>query len=160
MKGTMICQDCNQEEAAVVFTQIKGDAKQVYHLCKACADKRCGTAGPQTDADLACSEAQLVWPLEPGDEDLVCSMCGRSFAEFKRRGRFGCATCYAAFGDELGPIMKRIHGADRHRFERPDSCVSRQERMAALKENLRDAVADEAFEEAARLRDQIEKMAP
>jgi protein arginine kinase activator len=156
----MTCQDCNQEEAAVVFTQIKGDTKQVFHLCKACADKRCGLAGGQTTEDTGCSEAKVVWPLESGDADLVCSACGRSLAEFKQRGRFGCAACYGAFADRLGSIMKRIHGADRHRPDGPESCVSEQERMAALKESLREAVAHEAFEEAAKLRDQIEKMTP
>jgi protein arginine kinase activator len=98
----MICQDCNQEEAAVVFTQIKGDTKQVFHLCKVCADKRCGVAGEQTVADTECAEAKVVWPLASGDADLVCAACGRSLAEFKQRGRFGCAACYGAFSERLG----------------------------------------------------------
>ncbi len=147
----MTCQDCNEKEANVIFTQIMNGEKQVFHLCKACADQRCGQAG-----ETKCDEKLTSWPVEAGDEDLICPECGRSLVDFKQCGRFGCAACYSACAEQLGVIMKRIHGAPRHSFPSPDACDSEQERLAALKECLREAVAGEAYEEAARLRDQID----
>ena len=154
----MLCQDCNEADATVVFTQMAGTEKQVSHLCRSCADKRSGSAASNAPAEGTSLLAS--WPAEEGDEEVVCTVCGQTLSEFKECGRFGCAGCYVAYGAKLERIMKRIHGSVRHRYEDPGSCNNPQEQVAALQASLDEAVASEAFEEAARLRDQISKMKP
>ncbi|HLA40172.1 MAG TPA: UvrB/UvrC motif-containing protein [Candidatus Glassbacteria bacterium] len=86
---------------------------------------------------------------------LVCPECGETFAEFQKRGLFGCAACYRMFAPELDRLLKRIHGACRHKADAPDGEKIGRESLFFLERQLKQAVARDAFEEAARLRDQI-----
>ena len=85
----------------------------------------------------------------------VCPACGETFAGFRKGGLLGCASCYQAFEPELTRLLKQIHGVSRHRTDPPDSPEAPEENLDFLEEQLRQAVAQEAFEEAVQLRDRI-----
>ncbi len=153
----MLCEDCKTNEATVPFIQIVGHQKTVHHLCAACAEKRSGGATSVTvtlSGVAAPEEEEEVVETVP---DLVCAFCGMTCAEFKKAGRFGCDGCYVAFGSELEAMFKRIHGATRHAGGGSAPVVAEDgaEDIEALREALRKAVAEERFEEAARLRDRV-----
>jgi protein arginine kinase activator len=82
-----------------------------------------------------------------------------TLAEFKSRGRFGCAHDYELFGDQLESLLERIHDVPtaRHTGRLPGQTetVARRRRVGELKSRLDAAVREENFELAARLRDQI-----
>ena len=92
--------------------------------------------------------------------------CGTSLQEFRASGRLGCAHCYAAFDQSLRELLRRVHGATRHAgwrpvpaeagpAGRPEGAGDLAARLDALRGELARAVAAEAFESAAALRDQI-----
>jgi protein arginine kinase activator len=153
----MLCQDCHKNEATIPFTQIVDGKKTVHHLCASCAEKRSGGSESVT-------VTLSSFLAEDGDEeeeaegpDLTCASCGLTYVEFKKTGRFGCDRCYAAFGSELDDVFKRLHGADRHAEEAAPPAVVEDsgEDLEGLRQALKEAVTQEHFEEAARLRDRI-----
>jgi protein arginine kinase activator len=61
----------------------------------------------------------------------------------------------------LGDLVRRIHGSTEHRGKIPARVgggLRRQQTLNALRAELSQAVEAEAFEEAARLRDQIRRL--
>jgi protein arginine kinase activator len=93
--------------------------------------------------------------------DITCPSCGLTFAQFQSTGRFGCAEDYDAFVEHIAPRLERFHDASQHTGKVPragNAARRRSSRARALRSQLRDAVAQEAYEQAARLRDEIQKV--
>lgn len=163
----MKCENCNKNEATVHLTQIKGDEKVQLNLCKECARKK-GFGNPLDDVPFPLAEF-LAGMVEEGITDasgqvveLECSGCGMKFVEFSRIGRFGCGQCYKAFEKPLEDLLRRIHGSTIHRGRTPRATGETMAPLAAelkLKEELRQAIEDENFEEAAVLRDRLRSLA-
>ena len=151
----MDCQDCGQQEASVVFTQVVEKEKFVFHLCRACACKRSGEIESETVA-----VSTFTFPaVSEETASLVCETCGTTFGEFRKSGRFGCIDCYDAFDSQLHSVFKLIHGLDVHKTDATTGEGVLQERkLSALQDQLEHAVTEEAFEEAAKLRDQIARL--
>jgi len=87
---------------------------------------------------------------------LTCPACGIKYMEFKAEGRLGCPHDYVVFRGGLASLLQRIHRADRHVGKAPRSSVlspERQAELADLRRRLQTAIRDEAYEQAARLRD-------
>jgi len=81
-------------------------------------------------------------------------------ADFKKTGRLGCADCYEAFSGELLPLIKAMHRADQHAGKVPERERARVRQTAEveeLRQALERAVAAEKYEEAARLRDLLQR---
>jgi protein arginine kinase activator len=91
-------------------------------------------------------------------EALVCEQCGMTYAEFQRCGMLGCANCYQAFKTPLNALLQRVHGNTQHAGRVPGgvhSGTSIRMNIDRLKQKLQKAVADEEYEQAAKLRDTI-----
>ena len=93
---------------------------------------------------------------------LCCRSCGLKYSEFKETGRLACAGCYSSFEPQLTELMARIHGASQHtgRVYSGGAALKRSPAPAArrreeLRAAIREAVAKEDFECAARLRDAL-----
>lgn len=87
-----------------------------------------------------------------------------SYAEFERTGRLGCAQCYRDFSDQLKPLLQRIHGRAQHAGRRPAAFRpspedERAARVNELRQKMDEAVASENFEDAAKYRDELRKLA-
>ena len=148
----MQCDICAKKKATVHLTEIVDESTRELHLCEPCArEKGVKVEGAFGVPDLLGSLAD--------DKTLVpCPQCGMRFEEFKRSGRLGCGACYEAFKDQIGPLLKQVHGAERHVGRSPKAATlesRRQAELETLKAKLKQAVKSEAFEEAARMRDQI-----
>ena len=144
----MKCESCNQREASTVCVQIVEDEKKILNLCGVCMAKF-----QEKSASPADKKSN-----PPADSQLRCAQCGMSYEEFKKIGRLGCGACYAAFGAPLEKLLKRIHGAAQHRGKNlveTQALPRSEEELALLREQLEAAVAAEAYEEAAQLRDRI-----
>ncbi len=85
---------------------------------------------------------------------LTCPDCGLKFMEFRARGRLGCPLDYRVFARGLLPLLGRAHGATRHVGKVARRRGDAGERLR-LRARLRDAIAREDYEQAARLRDQL-----
>lgn len=159
----MTCDQCGKKTAIVLFTQIVHNEKTVLRLCEDCAKSKglsiAAKEKPSSTAGLLVKALREA--VSPKDQHLVCPVCGTSYALFKQRGRLGCGMCYEVFSSQLTVLFRRIHGHDRHVGKTPagrSSEVQLQREVLALRERLRMAVEEEAFEEAARLRDRIARI--
>ena len=88
----------------------------------------------------------------------VCPSCGISFKEFRAQGRLGCPHDYVAFEDELLPLLENIHGETEHGGKAPKRAPfssQQQFQLIKLRSELRSAVDEERYEDAARIRDEI-----
>jgi protein arginine kinase activator len=159
----MVCDICGKNQATVHLTEIIDDQINELHLCEECARQKSAQMEQQFGlSDLLAGLAEFEKPdLEKEAAVLKCGNCGLTYAEFKKIGRLGCGECYTAFKKYLGPLLKRIHGSSLHLGKMPlkaAKAVSKRLDTEELRQRLQRAVESEAFEEAARLRDQIKEL--
>ena len=119
-------------------------------------------------------------PLLQEVKQLKCDNCGYTFNDIVNTGKLGCGNCYTVFEDRIDPILKRIQGSNRHvgrigkivdnkidsktegknQKEEKEETVkpNEQDKLSQLKEELKLAIKDERYEDAAKIRDEIKKM--
>lgn len=159
----MICDICGKNPATVHLTEIVDDQMSELHLCEECARKKSSQMESQFGlSDLLAGLADFEKPSEEKDGvALKCPNCGLTYKDFKKVGRFGCSECYNTFRKFLVPLLKRIHGSGTHAGKCPamagESKPSSRKKadIQELRSRLQKAVENEAYEEAARLRNQI-----
>jgi len=164
----MTCEACGKNPATVRVEQIVNGKRTVTNLCASCAEARgvfsvflqpSFSINNLLSALLGSQVKALPAPGQTGEEPR-CKVCGLSYRDFARVGRLGCSRCYETFEDKLDPLLRRIHGTDRHVGKAPAKIggASRLRReIEDLKAKLAAAVAQEAYEEAAELRDKVKE---
>lgn len=132
-----LCEE-HAKEAGVFTTQSFSAAGQVV---KKVVMAQSGLASQASSARTACPE------------------CGLTFAEFRQDGLLGCSKCYEVFADKLVSLLRRAHdGGDHHVGKVPKragTCQIKQERLSALRKQLKECVELEQYEKAAAIRDEI-----
>ena len=161
----MMCQECGKRPATAVYAEIVHDKKTVFHLCQECVSRK---KGAQTLADMTFSIGSLLAEWLKTEEaparakQLSCEECGLSYAEFREKGKLGCGGCYAAFSEELDGLLEKIQGDSRHKGKQRKPTVPAGTvpvtGAAELEAQLKEAVAREQFEEAAKLRDELTRL--
>src|SRR5688572_21515270 len=165
----MICELCQKNPATVHVTEISKPAPdkssvQQKHMCEACAQALELPAAPVVVAKTPPD----IWKLlrqsaqkARAEGSLVCPECGMSLAEFRSKGRFGCAKDYEVFRAHIEPLLLRVHNAQSHRGRMPSADEGSRQRLqhiSELRTRLEAAVREEAYESAARLRDEIQEL--
>lgn len=157
----MLCDNCLKNNASVHMTSFVNGQMQTLHLCAQCAIKKKSVAVMPW---LSFNDFLSAFYEGEETQDIKCEACGTTLSDFKKTGKLGCANCYTVFESNLQPVLKGIHMNTVHTGKRPGDVVkavlgteadSVQSQKDALKQKLREAVAVENFEEAARLRDEI-----
>ena len=166
----MTCQRCGEHPATVHITDVLDKVRRVQHICEACARSHQLLPTPDDPAQPLNLPAlvQLVFgATPPGAESdsssepaesgagLVCPACGLKYSEFRAEGRIGCPRDYDVFRAALLPLLERIHRHTRYAGKVPKSAGRGGDPLPDLLARLRRAVAGEAYEEAATLRDTI-----
>jgi protein arginine kinase activator len=160
----MRCDHCHEREAVIHLTQLAEDQAVQVHLCEKCAaEKGVEPTLGSLKSPLGGFMAQIspVGALAVGDASLRCPRCGAGLADFRDAGRLGCPECWEVFAAPLTDLVRRLHGATRHTGERymapgvVDEGAADTAAEDRLRAELRDAVAAEDFERAARLRDRL-----
>lgn len=165
----MKCQKCGNNQANThVKTIINGEFKE-YDLCSECAHKMGYTnvfADMENDfSNLLGSFFTNVLPART--QATRCEYCGSTYPEIARTGQVGCAHCYELFADQLYPSIRRMHGNTTHCGKNSGKAakqsakpaeMTKEEQIAAKKQQLDAAVKEQNFELAAQLRDQIKEM--
>lgn len=153
----MKCDRCDKEATIHLTQVIDGQVKKV-HLCEECASAE-GLDISQTisitDLLLGQSETEV---FAPQIKETSCPRCHMTRADFKKAGRLGCPYCYEHFGEGLRPLLKAVQRSEQHVGKIPareSVRVQKSSEMAAMKQALDGAIAEENYEEAARLRDKI-----
>lgn len=162
----MLCQNCNENQATVFVHRIINGQERELHLCEECAKH----FGMQLSFDelfqgfldgfLSHSHRQSF-----GQENLmktrVCDKCGFSYDDFKNSGKLGCGECYKVFHDDLSLVLKNIQGSVKHVGKVPVKNIAKvsfENKIARLENDLRRAINEEKYEDAARIRDEIKKI--
>jgi len=156
MAENLKCSHCSNP-ATVHLTQIVNNKIIKVDLCESCAQAK-GVTDPEgfSLADLL-TKTQLT--PENGEPQITCPDCGLTTADFRRTGRLGCAACYQSFVPLVRPVLEDMHAGTVHKGKVPDVALSRQTSAAelqGLKNALQRAIVEEAYEDAAKYRDQIQ----
>lgn len=162
----MKCQSCGERPAVIHFKEVVDGRSQEMHLCESCADdKGFHLVIEQNKLSLV---NQFVWMAEnlyPESAAKVgavqCERCGIRFSTFARTGRLGCPKCYEAFASQMPTILRRIHGATRHKGRGPAGlppATSGERTVERLRIELARAIEREEFERAAEIRDDLRQL--
>jgi protein arginine kinase activator len=160
----MICDVCKQNEASVFLTEIVEGKMKKVNLCDSCAKAK------NVDDPTGFALADLLLGLGASQEierntgtAQRCPACGFSQADFKKTGRLGCAQCYETFAEGLTSLLKAMHKGTHHTGKVPARIAQQVERenvLKTLQRDLQKAVAEENYEVAAQLRDQLRQLEP
>jgi protein arginine kinase activator len=145
------------------------------HLCEDCAKKKgidVSEGFPHFSlADLLAGLTGLGFENEPKVvKTICCPTCGLTDSDFRETGRLGCSDCYQTFYKQLAPLLKRIHGFPCHTGKKLTSMVSNgeektptddkriKETIVSLQKELKEAIKNEKYEQAAEIRDRLRKL--
>ena len=161
-KDPQLCERCGKEPATVHIRRISEGEEKEIHLCRKCALEM-GIEVGATGETVTVDPVSLLFQNleEAGTTEAVCPECGLRFSQFRETGRLGCPRCYAAFAEQLEPLLRRIHGATRHTGKKPKQESGKQGQASLLRrlsEELERAVGREDYERAAELRDRIREV--
>lgn len=164
----MLCEKCQEREATIFYTEIINGVKNEHSLCNECAkDMDFGDELPFAEllAGILGAYAGESEKKEDAMEQVVCPACHMSYRDFIRQGVFGCEDCYNVFEPLIEGNIKKIQGNSLHTGKKPryhtqeDTGVSENgavgDELQILQERLKEALKEEDYEEAARLRDEI-----
>lgn len=177
----MKCENCGNNEANVKYTQIiNGEKKQMF-LCEECSQKLgindihfnmpINFTSFLTDFFSDMNDISLMPTL--GENNLLkCSKCGLIWDDFLHTGKFGCSNCYDDFESRINPILRSIQGATNHvgrigniiqgnnvkqNLDEKMEENKNISKIEKLKEDLKQAVKEERYEDAAKIRDEIKR---
>jgi protein arginine kinase activator len=165
MASPLKCDLCGKP-ATVHLTQIVNSKMHKVDLCEACAQAK-GVTDP---GGFSLADLLLKASLNPeatGAVDAVsagsgaCPTCGFTAPDFKKHGRFGCPQCYRVFSGMVSPMLDTMHKGTRHVGKVPHKALERrslQERLLELESGLAAAIKAERYEDAARLRDELQQL--
>ena len=166
----MLCERCEEREATIIYTEIIDGVKTEHSLCSECAkDMDFGDELPFAEllSGILGAYAAESEKREDTMGQVVCPTCHMSYRDFIRQGVFGCEDCYNVFEPLIEGNIKKIQGNNVHTGKRPcfnensQEAVTEKKPMDAweeirvLKERLKEALKEEDYEEAARLRDEV-----
>ena len=158
----MLCEQCQEKDACVHLTQVIDGHVKKLHLCDECAaESGFEVEGASSVTDILLGMGGVSNPISSKPEtnmERSCPKCHMRKSDFKKSGQFGCPVCYETFLDELHPLLKAMHRGERHIGKIPEKeglRVRVSAELARLRKDLDEAVNEENFEEAARLRDKI-----
>ena len=158
----MRCDVCQKNDATVYLTQIVEGKMQKVNLCEHCAKEK-GVSDPTgfAMADLLLGLGATQQIEHGGQPAQKCPVCGFTQIDFKKTGRLGCSACYDTFADGLANLLKGMHKGLKHTGKMPARLSRRfamADRVKSLETDLKKAVKNEKYEDAARLRDEIQKL--
>ncbi len=159
----MICNICGSKEATIHLTEIVNGQMAEVHICEACAEEK-GTEFKTYfnfgDLLAGIPGIEKVSGSSGKKEPLICKDCGMNYEEFAKNGRLGCGGCYASFQKPLATVINQVQRSEYHTGKKP-SRIPKNTRsvhdLRQLQDRLRKCIQTEAFEDAARLRDEIKQ---
>jgi len=159
----ILCQNCKQANATVHLTDIQPSGEPVErHLCENCAAQEGVTMKPHEPLNMMLEKFVKIGVGMQEIAQRQCPECGISFGEFRAQGLLGCAHDYTVFSEWLLPLIERAHdGGTQHVGRRPGQALPSDRlrgRIRTLQRALDEAIAEERYEDAAALRDELNRL--
>lgn len=182
----MLCQNCGRNEANVKYTEVINGEKTELVLCEKC-NKELGIDKTDFNMSIDFSSffggilgdynSQTFPELIAKQEELKCDFCSMTYDEFMQGSKFGCNHCYDTFSNRIDSILKTIHGdnvylgrkIEVNKGKKSEKSAPIEEKIETnnnqrkiseaeeLQERLKQAVKEERYEDAAKIRDEIKK---
>ncbi len=174
----MLCEMCGKAPATFFFRQTKNGHTIEKNLCADCAKKQglaseflpFGAGSDANDDFFGNLFGSFLEEKPKIVETETCPKCGMTLSELFHNGKVGCDCCYTVFRSALMPTISKIHGNVKHCGSRPSKVEeadgaeasdapkrepTADEKINALREQLKIAVEKQEYEDAAVLRDKI-----
>lgn len=164
----MKCQKCDRAATFHITDLVDGQASEV-HLCEQCAQAFLTPTAEEAAEVMPAMAGLLAQHLAVGEtadelarlDQRACPVCGITFLQFRKQGRLGCPHDYVFFEKELEPLLLNIHDQTQHIGKSPKRCprgADQQTQLIRLRREMKEAVADENYERASEIRDQIREI--
>ncbi len=160
----MNCDKCGKPSVYHSKLIVNG-VSQTTNLCRDCAIKE-GVFSTETTMfdDFFAPFADLLSFEKVAD--IVCPVCKTTLRQFKSSLKLGCPNCYEAFKNEVNSTLKRIAPNENHKQEKLNDYikkqakkpVTKQEKIAALRVEMAQAIKEERYEDAGKLKKKIQKL--
>lgn len=167
----MLCETCKEKAATIHLTEINNGQRIETHLCQHCAQQQGLTLTTQIPLNELLDtllSAQKTAAEKEGKvassniPDHACPVCGMTLKRFAKDPLLGCANDYKEFDTELTPLVKQSHnGNTRHVGKVPSKAGEDDKQQIArlnLENQLAEAIKNEDYETAAKLRDQLREL--
>jgi protein arginine kinase activator len=163
----MKCQHCEKPATFHITELTEPSGPIIVHLCEEHARVYLSQEAVDSPTNALAGLLAKQLKLEQTSEQLAkldrktCPVCGISFAEFRQSGRLGCGYDYVCFQPDLEPLLVNIHGAKVHKGKRPSrqaGSPDRQHKLIQLRREMKEAIAQEDYERAGKIRDQIQRV--
>jgi len=147
---------CNEKPATVHFKEAYNGQIREMHLCEECAAKGgFETQGPVSLTDFLFGGESA--PQADPASDKSCPVCHMRQRDFSKTSRLGCEACYETFREELEPLLEDFQKGRGHVGKVPGKAKI-SAGITSLRRRMDSAIVEEDFEEAAQLRDEIQKL--
>ena len=178
----MLCEICKQKQATIHVQEVNKGNKTTLHICEECAAKKSLNKTNLQDINIAeilyklsTAAAEELLPATNNSAiqsnlsdnnniitNIICPKCKWDINKFRQTGRLGCENCYQAFSEILSETLCNMHKGTVHAGKCPDLREPAPELLMFdilnLQKQLDTHVMREEYEEAAKLRDQINKL--
>jgi len=165
--ASMQCQICNENDATIHLTEISDGNRTEMHICEQCAAEQGLAIKSQIPLNELLSNLLAVQPTDdelsdPSQVQASCPHCGLTLEDFRKEGVLGCPYDYEVFEKPLLPLIERAHdGKTTHCGKLPSKAsmdTKKHMELLNLRQRLEAAVQSEDYEQAAKLRDEINKI--
>lgn len=119
------------------------------------------------------------------NKEVKCDKCGMTYSDFINNGMFGCEHCYDVFSGPIESLLKNLHGTAKHVGRTPKKITNKNDKslpnerqdnksskindtkniesekdikIKNLEKNLEQAIKEERYEDAAKIRDELKEM--
>lgn len=177
----MLCDNCGKREANVRYSENINGRRKELNLCEECS-KKLGIGEIDFSMPINFSsflggfmdelESPSFMPMfNTLQQKNKCNHCGSTFEDILNTGMLGCEECYDSFGDELDSIIKKVQGSNRHvgrigkvidkkieEKHKENTSEKVVDKEIILKRDLEQAIKEERYEDAAKIRDELKAL--
>jgi len=161
----MKCPKCNKNNIYYVFTDSTQSPPFIVTSCKECFQIHFGNVIPigflRSEPVFECSIPLKIDPTELKDiSQLICDKCGTSLVDIKLNSLMGCERCYEVFSGVIAFVKNNLDATldsknDVQEYTNDDNIKIKKE---TLSNDLKIAIANERYEQAAKIRDELQKL--
>ena len=160
----MICQLCGKRNATVCINIDPNGVKTQQYICEVCAEERKLKENPSGEAilrlvnDIKKENAKRIAEVQESLPDITCPECSTTYKDFIKTGLLGCQNCYSSFSEHLDPLLSQITKHPKPLSEPETEQSDERNHILKLKLKLKQCIDAEDYEQAAIIRDEINKL--
>lgn len=159
----MLCSNCGIKDANFHYKQVNGGKFTEIHLCTECARELGYIKDNESFFNIGSILGDFLSvpkTVSASPASVKCPSCSTSFDSVRRTGFLGCDKCYEVFAKPIEAMLAKIQPSTVHKGKLSGADgkkIERENTIRNLKEELKRAIIDENYEQAAVIRDKIKE---